>query len=81
MTLQKLAQGCGMVINDVTNKALTHRGQEVLDAAVLDAGVRVTTRDSWTWAGPNVAPLSAVTVARYGFSTAPPDYDVLLSAW
>jgi hypothetical protein len=81
VTLQKLAQGCGMVINDVTTKSLRHRGQDVLDAAVRNAGVRITARESWTWSGPNVAPLSAVTLALFGFHSGPAPYNVLESVW
>jgi hypothetical protein len=81
VTLQKLAQGCGMVINDVTTKALRHLGQDVLDEAVRTAGVRITARESWTWSGPNVAPLSAVTLALFGFHSGPAPYNVLESVW
>jgi hypothetical protein len=81
VTLQKLAQGCGQLIIDVTNHALRHRGQGLLDEAVRNAQVKVTTRDSWRWAGPNVSPLSAVTLALYGFTTGPAPYDLLESVW
>jgi hypothetical protein len=81
VTLQKLAQGCGQLIIDVSTGAVRHRGQDVLDNAVRGARVKVTARDSWRWAGPNVSPLSAVTLALYGFSSGPPSYDVMKSLW
>jgi hypothetical protein len=81
VTLQKLAQGCGQLIIDVTNHEIRHRGQGLLDEAVRNAQVKVTARDSWRWAGPNVSPLSAVTLALHGFHSGPEPYNVLESVW
>jgi hypothetical protein len=81
LTLQKFTRGCGQLIVDVTAGAVRHRGQDILDDAVRAARVKVTTRESWRWAGPNIAPLTAVTFALHGFSSGPPSYDVMKSLW
>jgi len=69
VSVQKIAQACGMVIDAVTSKTLRHIGQPPLDAAVASAGVRTISRDAWAWSGQGIAPLSAVTLAMWGYAT------------
>jgi len=69
VSVQKIAQACGMVIDAVTSKTLRHIGQPPLDAAVAAAGVRTISRDAWAWSGQGIAPLSAVTLAMWGYAT------------
>lgn len=80
VTLQKLTQACGMVIDAVSNKSLRHIGQAPLDAAVRAAGVRTTARESWAWEGQGITPLTAITLAMYGYATVP-NYNVAESVW
>lgn len=80
VTLTKLTQACGMVIDAVSSKTLRHIGQAPLDAAVRAAGVRQTSRDAWAWEGQGITPLTAVTLAMFGYSLGA-HYDIAESVW
>lgn len=68
-----MAKACGGFFDDVTHGRLTHSGQPQLDGAVSGARKRAIGKaGGWGWdrAQPdvNVAPLVAVTLARFGAS-------------
>ncbi len=69
---QKIAQGCGGFLDDVTELRLHHHPDPDLDRAVAAAGVKPV-GDAWRWqrsVDVDLSPLYAVTIARYVFLTA-----------
>jgi hypothetical protein len=66
------AQACGALHDDVIAGRLVHRGQPVLDDAVLVARRRPL-GDAWAWArrGGDITPLEAATLARWAWATTP----------
>jgi hypothetical protein len=75
VTLQEIAAAAGSLIDAVTDRTVRHIGQGVLDDAVRCSTVRITARDAWSWKGPAVTPLVAVTLALHGLAGSQ-DYDV-----
>ena len=64
----EMAQGCGMLFDDVSDDALRHTGQPMLASAVRGAARRPL-GDSWAWSRKtstaDICPLVAVTLARW----------------
>jgi hypothetical protein len=72
LSTQKIAQGCGGFLDDITEGRLRHRGQAELNAAV-GAARKKRVGDAWRWErhdGTDLSPLYAATIARYAFLTA-----------
>jgi hypothetical protein len=69
VTTTELAQGCGMLFDDVAQRDLVHRGQPQLATAVRGAAKRPL-GDAWAWSRKSsqadISPLVAVTLARWG---------------
>lgn len=67
-----IARSCAAFYDDITNRAMTHRNQEVLNASVAGA-IRRKLGDNYAWDRRNsdvdITPLMAVTLAAYGHST------------
>jgi hypothetical protein len=65
------AQACGALVRDVSEGGWRHLGQEPLDAAAEGAGTRPL-EDAYAWSYKNstsdIAPLNALTAARYAFT-------------
>ena len=74
VTARDMAAACGAFYDDVVNGRLYHRGDTELDAAVAGAARRGLA-NAWTWerrAGVvDIAPLVAVTLARWGHAGGP----------
>jgi Terminase large subunit, T4likevirus-type, N-terminal len=72
---RQYGQACGAFYDDVIAGRLAHRGQPALDDAVA-GGRKRPLGDAWAWAripeAADPAPLIAATLARWGWSTAPP---------
>jgi phage terminase large subunit-like protein len=65
---REYAHACGQFYDAVTDRAIVHLDQPVLNTAIGEARKRVL-GDAWAWArktGGDVSPLVAVTLARYG---------------
>lgn len=82
-----VAAECGAVHDAIAGSGedvvldLHHPCNPVLDAAMAAAAKKAVGK-MWVWAGPNSAPLYAITNAAYGFRVCPPDdYDVLDSVF
>jgi hypothetical protein len=72
-TLREATQACGQFYELVTDsKALRHRGEPALTAALAGARKREI-QDAWLWArkglAVNISPLVASTLALWGFAT------------
>jgi hypothetical protein len=81
-TGRQYAQACGAFYDAVLARQLVHLAQPNLDAALV-AGRRRPLGDAWAWSRKdttNIAPLVAVTLAKYGLDSRPP-VDVSLSVW
>jgi len=74
--LQELSAACGSLFDAVKDHSLRHIGQAPLDLAVFGATTRVTVRDAWSWKGPAVAPLVAVTLALHGHLTSDSGFNI-----
>lgn len=75
MTAREMGRACGGFLDDVTSGRLSHAGQQLLDAAVTGARRRpIGNAGSWAWDRRDgsvfVAPLVAVTLARFGAASA-----------
>jgi phage terminase large subunit-like protein len=68
MSAREYAQSCGQLFDAVSEGAVAHLDQPVLNAAVISARKRVI-GDAWAWArksGGDISPLVAVTLAHWG---------------
>lgn len=75
-TARQVCQACGAFYDDVMTQNLRHRANETLTASALSA-TKHKVGDAWRWDRytADVAPLYAVTLARWALSQAP-NYDV-----
>ena len=69
VSTRETAQGCGMVVDGITNATVHHNNQPVLDVA-LTAARKKRSGELWVWAAPagakvDIAPLKAVTLALF----------------
>jgi hypothetical protein len=71
LSARELGQACGGFYDDVIQDQLRHLGDPDLDKAVRVARQKPLV-DAWRWSRkePDIAPLFAVTLARFGFLTA-----------
>lgn len=76
-----MAKACGLFLSDAKAQALTHAGQPAVSAALQGARKRaIGNAGAWGWnrkdPGVNIAPLVAVTLARFGASATRPKTDM-----
>lgn len=73
VSTRELAQGCGMVVDAITDRTVRHSGQPVLDVS-LAAARKKRTGETWVWAVPagattDISPLKAVTLALFALTS------------
>lgn len=80
ITEREMARGCGMLVDGVAQRTISHGGSMLLTTALRLARQKYHGA-IWRWTGPegvDVSPLEAATVALYALATAPEEQDFIV---